>query len=369
MSGFPCGNNPHYVMSPGDAAAVANFRAFLTARTEEKTTVSELDDARAALTLFLTTKYHIRIDRFEAAVRANERASSEARRLGAPDAAPAPSAAIRRKLRRWAYAAGHIESELADAVDRMYAAIAGDIAGQQFATGRADLRQRIATALYAHDHPGWLLPLHESDVEPVYQGRAAAVLPVLPAPADQVTGLLRRAEAYLSALHGSVARHDSLAANLACAGCELRDQIRAELRRAADEEPAQAVGFELRGTAETRDEVLREIGDRLARRATLYGDSRTVNRVIDDLIRLADDKPQPAMTMHAVPLQGSNGISACCGRPPCEFVGERVTHDPDAVTCTGPAAAAGEPEDDEGGYAQPDLPIRCALPEQPEATP
>jgi hypothetical protein len=43
-------------------------------------------------------------------------------------------------------------------------------------------------------------------------------------PADE---LLRRAEAYLSALHGSVARHDNLAANYGCAGCELRDQIRA----------------------------------------------------------------------------------------------------------------------------------------------
>ncbi|MEW2402196.1 hypothetical protein [Streptomyces sp. NPDC046862] len=41
--------------------------------------------------------------------------------------------------------------------------------------------------------------------------------------------LLRHAESYLSALHGSVARHDNLAANLACAGCELRDQIRAAL--------------------------------------------------------------------------------------------------------------------------------------------
>lgn len=43
------------------------------------------------------------------------------------------------------------------------------------------------------------------------------------------TDLLKRAESYLSALHGSVARHDNLAANLACAGCELRDQIRVAL--------------------------------------------------------------------------------------------------------------------------------------------
>jgi hypothetical protein len=41
--------------------------------------------------------------------------------------------------------------------------------------------------------------------------------------------LLKRAESYLSALHGSVARHDNLAANLGCAGCELRDKIRNEL--------------------------------------------------------------------------------------------------------------------------------------------
>lgn len=45
--------------------------------------------------------------------------------------------------------------------------------------------------------------------------------------------LLNRAESYLSALHGSVGRHDQIAANLACAGCELRDQIAAELGRDA----------------------------------------------------------------------------------------------------------------------------------------
>jgi len=37
-----------------------------------------------------------------------------------------------------------------------------------------------------------------------------------------------------------------------------------------------------------RAEVLREISDRLANRATLYGDSRTVNQVMRDLERLAD---------------------------------------------------------------------------------
>jgi hypothetical protein len=46
---------------------------------------------------------------------------------------------------------------------------------------------------------------------------------------NQTTRLLRDAENYLSALHGSVARHDNLAANFGCAGCELRDKIAAEL--------------------------------------------------------------------------------------------------------------------------------------------
>jgi hypothetical protein len=48
-------------------------------------------------------------------------------------------------------------------------------------------------------------------------------------PTETALDLLKRAEALLSALHGSVARHDNLAANLGCAGCELRDQIRGAL--------------------------------------------------------------------------------------------------------------------------------------------
>jgi hypothetical protein len=52
-------------------------------------------------------------------------------------------------------------------------------------------------------------------------------------PTETAIDLLKRAESYLSALHGSVARHDSLGVNLGCAGCELRDKIRAELAAAA----------------------------------------------------------------------------------------------------------------------------------------
>ena len=41
--------------------------------------------------------------------------------------------------------------------------------------------------------------------------------------------LLKLAEHYLSALHGSVARHDQLGLNLSCGGCALRDEIRGVL--------------------------------------------------------------------------------------------------------------------------------------------
>jgi hypothetical protein len=46
------------------------------------------------------------------------------------------------------------------------------------------------------------------------------------------------------------------------------------------------------------------------------------------------------LVVHAIPEPGSNGISACCNRAPCEFVGERVTREPNEVTCPGPAAVA-----------------------------
>jgi hypothetical protein len=59
-------------------------------------------------------------------------ALAELRRMAAetpqPETVPlVGSAAIRRKLRRWAYAAGHIEAELDGAVDRVYTLIAQDI--------------------------------------------------------------------------------------------------------------------------------------------------------------------------------------------------------------------------------------------------
>lgn len=45
--------------------------------------------------------------------------------------------------------------------------------------------------------------------------------------------LLKLAEQYLSALHGSVARHDNIGLNLSCGGCALRDEIRDVLPKLA----------------------------------------------------------------------------------------------------------------------------------------
>jgi hypothetical protein len=101
------------------------------------------------------------------------------------------------------------------------------------AVDRTDLRDRIAEAIH-----GDLLAhaaRRDQGLLGIVPRLTDAVLAVLPEPADRGAVLLRDAESYLSALHGSVARHDNLAANLGCAGCELRDQIRDELRRMADE--------------------------------------------------------------------------------------------------------------------------------------
>jgi hypothetical protein len=64
---------------------------------------------------------------------------------------------------------------------------------------------------------------------------------------------------------------------------------------------------------------------------------RNCEGIDPDTCLMNPDRPKP-VPVHAVPLPGSNGISSCCGRTPCEFVGERVTRNPDEVTC--PAALA-----------------------------
>lgn len=47
MSGPPCGNNRHFQMSPGDRAAVAEFRDYLATRAQEST----MSDATSTKTI------------------------------------------------------------------------------------------------------------------------------------------------------------------------------------------------------------------------------------------------------------------------------------------------------------------------------
>jgi hypothetical protein len=82
--------------------------------------------------------------------------------------------------------------------------------------------------------------------------------------------------------------------------------------------------------------------EELRRMAAEAGPADVAGRTGDET---AGEAPQPDVTVHAIPVPGSNGISSCCGRPPCEFVGERVTRDPDEVTCPGPAGGAPQPKE------------------------
>lgn len=52
---------------------------------------------------------------------------------------------------------------------------------------RAAIRDRIAEALYAQDHPSHLVPLNETGMEAAYRESADAVLAVLPPPADRAS--------------------------------------------------------------------------------------------------------------------------------------------------------------------------------------
>jgi len=129
------------------------------------------------------------------------------------------------------------------------------------------------------------------------------------------------------------------------------DAVRLEIaeglrRMAAEAGPADTVGQEDEARlARIREWVTSDVVTALTEFGNGY---REAQRDIRDLI---DGRPAAAeqpVTMHAIPLPGSNGISACCGRPPCEFVGERVTRDPALVTCSGheqPAAGAQQPKE------------------------
>ncbi|WP_109030091.1 hypothetical protein [Streptomyces rubrogriseus] len=182
-------------------------------------------------------------------------------------------------------------------------------------------------------------------------------LAVLPAPVDRATVLREAADQYAKLTDQNEAydrEHGELDEEARLRHEVVRDVV-AGLRRMADEtaatetHPPADAGLPA-GTLEAA-----EIG---ANRLDTWARSpQGRNFLAHALVQLArtgwlrpapgepfepkrEDAPpaEPVVTMHAIPLPGSNGVSACCGRPPCEFVGERVTRDPDKVTCTGAAA-------------------------------
>jgi hypothetical protein len=106
------------------------------------------------------------------------------------------------------------------------------------------------------------------------------------------------------------------------------EELRAESRRRGKVKLEYAE--QIRQLEKKLDEVRMQLGAEILRAGEAEAGLR----------RVADETP-----VHAVPVPGSNGISACCGRPPCEFVGERVTRDPAAVTCPGPAVGAQQPKE------------------------
>ncbi|MFE2457546.1 hypothetical protein [Streptomyces sp. NPDC059402] len=119
MTGPACGNNPNHRMSDGDRRVVEDFKAYLAVQ------------AAVAKTLYgFTPLPEISWEEAPESDRARFRRRAAAVLAVLPattDQTAAPSAVVRKTLRRWAYAAGHIESELDGAVDRMYELVTRDV--------------------------------------------------------------------------------------------------------------------------------------------------------------------------------------------------------------------------------------------------
>ena len=110
---------------------------------------------------------------------------------------------------------------------------------------------------------------------------------------DAIRDLLTQADAYLTATH--TARHDVIAAGGACAGCELRDEIRAAAAPASPSAPA--------GRAALRDRIAEALLDHLSRTADIRRDEDGVLAFMPEVtdperMRIADAVlavlPEPA---------------------------------------------------------------------------
>ena len=163
-TGPRCGNNPNIQLTNGDRKVVDAFRAQLALREAAKPYIERAvwEDGDPVMEVIASTLW-------EHCARDDE----EMPQLVRDD--PRTIAAF------------------AAAVARAHAAGVAAVADQ------SALRDRIAEALYAHDHPGHFVPLNETGTESTYQETAAAVLAVLPASADRATVL--REEAALIRAH------------------------------------------------------------------------------------------------------------------------------------------------------------------------
>lgn len=149
QTGPRCGNNPNFRMSDGDQKAVNDFQARLALQAAAKPYIADavwVDGDPLMEVIAVTLWKHC-----------------------ARDDKDMPLAVCDDPRTIAAFAA---------AVVRAYAAV------QVPATDQAALRDRIAEALYASDHPGHLVPLNETGMEPAYRESADAVLAVLPARVD-----------------------------------------------------------------------------------------------------------------------------------------------------------------------------------------
>jgi hypothetical protein len=211
------------------------------------------------------------------------------------------------------------------ALTERIAAKKAEPAFQAFAAALADtdqtvLRDRIAAALEREDaiNAGYDHSFaNRYGVDPETDGFVDAVLAALPTPTD------RAAEARIRGLHQQY-RFAGDDTTDYCAHC---NQISGgwipwpcPTIRALDGDEAAVPG---------------RAGDETAHRC------RNCEGVDPDTCLMNPDRPQ-SVTVHAIPLPGSNGISSCCGRPPCEFVGERLTRDPGKVTCPGPGVGGAQ---------------------------
>ena len=345
-----CGNNPNVRLTPGDRKAVDDFKARLALQASAKPYIDSAAwiDGDPLMEVIAVTLW-------ERCARDDE----DMPQLVCDD--PRTIAAF------------------AAAVARAHAAASAVVAVAVPPTGQTALRDRIAAALLAHikwatvsetqpyDGLTSLLAANEFDL-------ADAVLAVLPPPADRAA-VLREEAALIRAHCPDHLDSDSAEGAWMACHCDVADDM---LRRLVDEtQPSEAPAHSC-GNCEGIDP-----GSCLANPDRPKPPPMDPWRIlgIDNCLTPATHnqgcactaaaEPEPVrhapgtailcpdcsarghavcmadVPVHAVPLPGSNGISACCGRPPCEFVGERVTRDPGAVTCPGPAASAGVQTDEE----------------------